>query len=133
MINVQFIKSPNGDELAVLPRAEFEALLVFAREAEDDAADVAAYDAAMAADPIFRRPLPADVSAFMLKGDGALRAFRRKAGLSQAELAAKAGIAQGYLSQIEAVGSKKTPSRETLTALANALGIDPEWLIAMRG
>ena len=69
----------------------------------------------------------------MLKGDSLLRALRKSAGLTQAELASGAGIGQGYLSEIETVGSKKSPSTETLIALAKALGAEQDWLLAMKG
>ncbi len=133
MSNVQFIKTPEGGELAVLSRSDYEALVAAAREAEEDAADIAAYDAAKSADPIMRLALPAEITAAMLKGDSLIRALRRNAGLTQSELASRAGIGQGYLSEIEVVGSKKSPSTETLIALAKALGVEQDWLIAMKG
>ena len=133
MSNVQFIKTPEGSELAVLSRSDYEALVAAAREAEEDAADIAAYDAAKSADPIMRLALPAEITAAMLKGDSLLRALRKNAGLTQAELASRAGIGQGYLSEIETVGSKKSPSTETLIALAKALGAEQDWLLAMKG
>ena len=43
--------TPKGDEMVVLPKADYDALLAAAHviaEANEDAADVAAYDAAMA-------------------------------------------------------------------------------------
>ena len=133
MSNVQFIKTPEGSELAVLSRSDYEALVAAAREAEEDAADIAAYDAAKSADPIMRLALPAEITAAMLKGDSLLRALRKTAGLTQAELASRAGIGQGYLSEIETVGSKKSPSTETLIALAKALGVEQDWLLAIKG
>ena len=69
----------------------------------------------------------------MLKGDRLLRAFRKSAGLTQSELASRAGIGQGYLSEIETVGSKKSPSAETLIALAKSLDVEQDWLLAMKG
>ena len=133
MSNVQFIKTPEGSELAVLSRSDYEALVAAAREAEEDAADIAAYDAAKSADPIMRLALPAEITAAMLKGDSLLRALRKNAGLTQAELASRAGIGQGYLSEIETVGSKKSPSAETLIALAKSLDVEQDWLLAMKG
>ena len=129
---VQFIKTPDGGELAVLDRADYEALLAAAREAEEDEADLAAFDEAMAADPKWREPLPADVTAAMLKGASLLKALRKAAGLTQTELSALTGLGQGYLSEIEAIGSKKRPSPAALAALAKALNVDPEWLTRMK-
>lgn len=132
MLPVQFIKTPDGGELAILDRADYEALLAAAREAEEDQADVAAFDAAMAADPNWREPLPADVTAAMLKGVSLLKALRTAAGLTQTELSALTGLGQGYLSEIEAIGSKKRPSAAALAVLAKALKVDPDWLIMMK-
>lgn len=53
MAGPQIIRTPNGAELVVLPRAEYEALADGAAEAEEDAV------------------LPPKVSAAILRGDGA--------------------------------------------------------------
>lgn len=45
MGNVQIIRTPSGEELVVLPRADYEALLAAAAEGDEDADDVALYDA----------------------------------------------------------------------------------------
>ena len=37
MTKVQFIRTPHGDELAVLPREEYERLTALVAEAEEDA------------------------------------------------------------------------------------------------
>jgi transcriptional regulator with XRE-family HTH domain len=55
-----------------------------------------------------------------------LRDYRASAGLTQIELAEKAGIRVATLSSLE--NSKSQPHRATLTKLANALNIDPETL-----
>ncbi len=44
----QIIRTPAGEELVVLPRAEYEALVSLADAAAEDADDVAIYDARMA-------------------------------------------------------------------------------------
>lgn len=103
-----------------------------AREMEEDEADVAAFDAATTADPRWREPLPADVTAEMLKGASLLKALRKAAGLTQTELSELTGLGQGYLSEIEAIGSKKRPSPVALVALAKALNVDPDWLSMMK-
>ena len=56
----QMIITPMGEELVLLSRVEYDRLAALATEAEEDAADVAAYDAAMAAIAAGREgPLPA--------------------------------------------------------------------------
>jgi transcriptional regulator with XRE-family HTH domain len=51
-----------------------------------------------------------------------LKKLREAKGLSQLALAKRAGVAQGYVSEMEA-GQKKNPGIETLRKLAKALGV----------
>jgi DNA-binding XRE family transcriptional regulator len=128
MGHVQVVKTPSGDEMVVIPKAEYDALLRLATEAAEDAADVAAYDAAMAeiaADPDSR--LPVEISGLMLKGDRLIAAIRKWRGLTQVEIAASAGIAQGYLSDLEA--GRRHGSVETLRSLAKAMNVPESWLV----
>jgi transcriptional regulator with XRE-family HTH domain len=58
-----------------------------------------------------------------------LRGLRKRAGLSQRELAQQAGIDFTYLSKIEN-GRVDPPGEATMRALARALGADEEDLLA---
>ena len=49
------------------------------------------------------------------------RTFRQRRGLTQAELAAKAGISRGYLARLET--ARQDPTLTTLERLARALGV----------
>jgi transcriptional regulator with XRE-family HTH domain len=51
-----------------------------------------------------------------------LKRLREQRGLSQLALAQKAGVAQAYISEMEA-GQKKNPGIETLRKLARALKV----------
>jgi transcriptional regulator with XRE-family HTH domain len=51
-----------------------------------------------------------------------LKRLREDRNMSQAALAKKSGVAQGYISQMEA-GEKKNPGIETLKKIAKALGV----------
>jgi ribosome-binding protein aMBF1 (putative translation factor) len=128
MANPQIIKTPSGEELVVLSRAEFDALVAAAAEAEEDANDAAIYDERMA-DLAARKAsvLPEQISSAMLRGDSLLKAVRKWRGISQTDLAQSTGLGQGYLSDLEARRRKGTP--ETLTTLAKALDVDPTWLL----
>jgi MoxR-like ATPase len=124
----QTITTPAGDELVVLPRADYDALLAAAAGREEDADDVAIYDArkaelARGADA----RLPPEVSAAMLRGDSLLKALRRWKDVTQLHLASRTNIAQGYLSDIESGRRKGTD--ETLAAIAKALDVPAEWLL----
>src|SRR5450631_3517117 len=96
----QIIRTPSGDEMVIIPRAEYEALLAAAHDEDQD--DVAIYDARKAALSVSRNgTLPRSVGEAMLKGDSVLRALRRWRAMTQSELAAKADVGQGYLSDLE--------------------------------
>jgi transcriptional regulator with XRE-family HTH domain len=51
-----------------------------------------------------------------------LKQIRETKGLSQLDLAKRAKVSQGYLSDLEA-GQKKNPGIETLRKIAKALGV----------
>ncbi len=124
----QTITTPSGEELVVLPRAEYEALRAAAAGQEEDAADAAIYDARKA--ELARGSdarLPPEVSAAMLRGDSLLKALRKWRDMTQLHLAFKTNIAQGYLSDIESGRRKGTD--ETLKAIAKTLEVPAEWLL----
>ena len=121
----QIIKTPAGEELVVLPKADYEALVHAADEAMEDAADIAIYDARRA-DPVAAAPLPADISMAILRGESRLRAVRKWRGLTQSELADRAGLTQGYLSDLES--HRRTASADTAERLAGALEVTVSWI-----
>ena len=51
-----------------------------------------------------------------------LKRHREQKGLSQLELAKRAKVGQGYISEMEA-GTKKNPGLEVLKRIAKALGV----------
>jgi DNA-binding XRE family transcriptional regulator len=126
-IQPQTIRSASGEELVVLTRAEFDALVKAATEHMEDLDDVAIFDERMTelkGDAGAR--LPAEVAAMMLKGDTLLRALRKWKGYTQNDVAGKTNLAQGYISDLE--NGHKTGTLETLQLIAHALDIDPKWL-----
>lgn len=121
----QIITTPAGEELVVISKADYEALLNAAEEAWEDAQDVAIYDAVKAG--ISQGDvLPADVSMAMLRGESRLKALRKWRGLTQQELAGKAGVTQGFLSDLEA--RRRSASAETADRLASALDVPRSWI-----
>jgi len=127
----QFIRTPTGEELVVLARADYEALLADSAEAGEDAADAALYLARKAdLDAGLDQVLPPPVSAALLRGERLLRALRRWRGVTQKELASRTGLAQGYLSEIE-VGAK-VGSGDALGRIASALDVPAEWILTSR-
>ena len=126
MSEPQIIRTPNGEELVVLPRAEYEALLDRADHDAEDADDVAIYDARKAELATGGVVLPAEVGAAILRGDSRLKAIRHWRGETQLRLNFKTGIGQGYLSDLES--GRRTGTPETIAKLAQALDVPVEWL-----
>jgi len=122
----QIIRTPSGEELVVLPRAEYEALLKRADDEAEEADDVAIYDARKAELAAGGVVLPPEVSAAILRGESRLKAIRKWRGKTQQYLDFKAGISQGYLSDLESGRRSGTP--ETIAKLAQALDVPVEWL-----
>src|SRR4051812_31697210 len=110
-IKPQTIRSPSGEELVVLSRAEFDALASAAAGALEEAEDIAIFDDRMAA---LRSgadaPLPPEVSAAILRGESLLRALRGWKNLTQQQVAVRSGLAQGYISDLE--NGRRTGSDE---------------------
>ena len=122
----QIIRTPGGEELVVLPRAEYEALLVRADHEAEDADDVAIYDVRKAELAARGVVLPPEVSAAILRGESRLKAIRSWRGETQLHLNVMTGIGQGYLSDLES--GRRTGTPETIAKLAQALNVPVEWL-----
>ncbi|MEY3553745.1 MAG: hypothetical protein RL735_2093 [Pseudomonadota bacterium] len=129
-INPKFVDI-GGAEMVLLTRAEFDALMEVVEDAEEDAELSAIYDQRMAdLKAGYDVILPVEVSARCRKGESLLRAVRNWRGLTQAEVAEKSGLTQGYLSDLEAGKREGTP--QTLRKIAEAMGIDPVMLVDPR-
>jgi len=122
----QIIRTPSGEELVVLTRAEYEALLDRADHEAEDAEDVAIYDARKAELAAGGVVLPPELSAAMLRGDNRLKAIRQWRDKTQQHLRFKTGIGQGYLSDLET--GRRTGTPETIAKLAQALDVPIDWL-----
>jgi ribosome-binding protein aMBF1 (putative translation factor) len=108
-------KSPKGDDIVILSRKEYDRLLAVANE------DVT--DAAVAKKAIARNEetlSEAEVHE-LLAARTPLAFWRKKRGLTQTDLAKAAGIAQGFLSEIES--GLKTGDITVLQRIAMALEI----------
>ncbi|WP_293863149.1 helix-turn-helix domain-containing protein [uncultured Alsobacter sp.] len=121
MTKPQIIKTPSGDELVVLPREEYELLLARAGDQRaEDSVGARIIRQALAAerrgDEIF---LPAEIWDKIEAGTHPIEAIRRFRGMTQVQLAAKAGITQGFLSEIE--NRRKTGDVSVLKRIAEAL------------
>ncbi len=70
---------------------------------------------------------PHEVVKANVRGDTLVKAWREYLGLTQQELAKKAGMKQASIARIEA--GKTTPRKTTLKKLADAMGISVEQLL----
>ena len=55
--------------------------------------------------------------------------YRKRAGLTQEDLAERVGVSTAYIGMIEAPGVNKSASLKTLYAIATALGVPPYKLL----
>jgi DNA-binding XRE family transcriptional regulator len=119
----------DGEDLVVITRSEYEALLARAGdEASEDAMTariVAATDEKLARGEDVA--LPAAVWDAIEGGEHPIRAIRKHRGLTQTDVAAQAGLRQGYIADIES--GRKTGSATSLKAIAAALGVPLDILV----
>jgi DNA-binding XRE family transcriptional regulator len=123
----KFIETPSGDEIVILLRADYDALVAAAADAEEDASDIALYDqrkADIAANP--DDVLPAPVSDALTRGDGLLKALRQWRGMTRSALADSAGLSEAALDALEVGREAAAPG--VLKSLAAALDVDLRWL-----
>jgi DNA-binding XRE family transcriptional regulator len=117
-------KSPAGDEIVILSRAEYEKL-ADAREDADDATVARALLSRVEGGT--EETLSTEELDAYLKAPTPLAFWRRKRGLTQAALARQAGVAQGYISEIEA--KRKQGDVAVLKRVAQALRISLDDLV----
>lgn len=123
-MKTQTILTPSGDRLVVLSEADFETLV----EAAEDASDfrsVAAFRNKLAAGE--EELVPAPIVDRLLDGENQIKVWREYRGLTSQALAEKAGIGQGFLSQIET--GKRAGTVDTLRKIAAALNVTIDDLV----
>ncbi len=126
MNTIQTFKTPSGDEMVVLPRADYDRLVAAAEDAID----------AATAKKIMARISSGEEEVFPLEvvkrlaeeAESPIKIFREYRGLSQADLASKIGASAIYISQIET--GRRTGSAKVLRKIANALNIDLDDLVS---
>ncbi|MGV8938955.1 MAG: helix-turn-helix domain-containing protein [Allorhizobium sp.] len=120
-------KTPSGDEMVVLSRRDYDALVKQAERAEDleDVKAIEEFERQLAAGE--EELIPAEFVYRMLDGENPVRVWRDFRGLSAKDLAASAGISAAYLSEIES--GKKEGSLSALRKIAKALKVDLEDII----
>lgn len=113
-------------EMVTIPREEFDRL----RAAAAELADLRAYDLAKAALASGEDELvPPAFASRLLDGESPLRVYRDLRGMTQAGLAAAAGVNRVTVAEIET--GRKRGSVATLRRLAGALGIALDDLVPL--
>jgi|SRR5262249_38370394 len=127
MRNAQIIKTPAGDTMVVLPKADYDRLMAAARDKLEDAAD------ARAAARILARleageesTLPFEVVKRM-RTENRIKVLREHRQMTQQYLADTVGMNRLYLSQIET--GRATGGLKTLTRIAKALEVPLDMLV----
>ena len=111
-----------GGEYTVVPRAEYEALR---KAVDEDAMDAAMTQRAL--DGPDQELVPIELVKRVAGGENPVPAWRDYRGMKAGELAASAGIAASYLSDIE--NGKKPGSIRAMKRIAQALGVTVDDLV----
>jgi len=122
--------SETPDDTVILSRAEYEALIERIEDAEDNAFldAVDARERAIGTENARADYLPAELVRRLIDGEHPVRVWRAHRGLTREALAAAAGVAPSYLSEIET--RRKPGSFHALARLAAALHISLDDLAA---
>jgi DNA-binding XRE family transcriptional regulator len=117
-------KTPSGEDITILPTAEYERLMEIAEETVDRRdSEIALLEIAAGSVELLTH---AEVTE-LLAATTPLAFWRRRRGLTQAALAAAAGISQAYMAQIE--GGKRTGDVRVYQRVANVLRVDVDDLL----
>ena len=107
---------------ARVPLREWRRLVRRLEQAEDRA-DVEAYDRAKERGG---EAYPIEIFERSLDGESRIKLFREHRGMTQAELAKRAGLSPLYISQLET--KRRSGSQATLKKIASTLGVDIDLL-----
>lgn len=124
MNSVTSFTTPNGEEMVVIPKSDYEALLEQAELAFDLAA-VTDYRRRLAAGE--EEAIPAPFADRLIDGENPVRVYRELRGLTARDLAERAGISAAFLSEIET--GKKEGGVATLRKIAQELKVTLDDLV----
>ena len=131
MRNAQVIKTPGGDTMVVLPKADYDRLLAAARDKLEDEADArAAADILVRLEKGEEATLPFEVVKRM-RTENRIKVLREHRRMTQQDLAYAVDMNRLYLSQIET--GRATGGLKTLTRIAKALNAPLDMLVSGYG
>ena len=117
-MRAQIIEKDGKPEFAVISYADYRHCLELLED-EADARTVAEFHEAYVAGREFT--VPDEIMRRELEGESPVKLWREHRGLTQQELAKRAGISKPYLSQIET--GKRQGTIDTLSAVARSLDV----------
>ncbi|TAN53104.1 MAG: XRE family transcriptional regulator [Methylococcaceae bacterium] len=118
-MNAQIIEKNGRPEWAVIPYADYERIM----DRLDTLQDIADADAAkLVIENGEDEGIPGEVVNRLFSGESRLKVWREFRGLTQAQLAQAANLAQATIAQMES--GKRTGSMTVLKRLAQALRVD---------
>ncbi len=126
MTKVQFIKTKDGGELAVLPKAEYEHLLALTQSEDVGTARIVRRTRAAVAsgqDIV----LPKAVVDRLAKGENPIRVIREWRDMTQAEVTFRTDLSQSYLSDLE--NGRRRGTADVLAKIARALKVPLNLLV----
>ncbi len=127
MRNAQIIKTPAGDTMVLLPKADYDRLLAAARDKLEDEADArAAARILLRLEKGEESTLPFQVVKRM-RTENRIKVLREHRQLTQQALADAVGMNRLYLSQIET--GRATGGLKTLTRIAKVLRTQLDMLV----
>jgi hypothetical protein len=126
MAKVQFIKTDKGEELAVLPKADYERLLTLA-ESEDAGTARLVRKARAAIAAREEVLLPKGVVDALAAGENPVRVIREWRDMTQLEIAYRTDLSQSYLSDLE--NGRRRGTADALARIARALKVPLDLLV----
>jgi hypothetical protein len=115
-MNVRFQKTARG-EVAILPRKEYEALVIKAAEADEDTGTVRLVARARSEVAAGAPLLPKQVVERLTNGENPVRVMREWRDVTQLHLSFKTNLSQGYISDVETGRRKGTAAALRLIPL----------------
>ncbi len=125
-MTVRFEKTKKG-EVAILPRAEYEALVTRAAEADEDAGTARIVARARKEIAAGAPLIPKEVVDRIASGENPIRVLREWRDVTQMYLTFKTGIGQGYISDLETGRRKGTT--DALKRIAAELNVPLDMLV----
>jgi hypothetical protein len=126
-MNVRFQKTARG-EVAILPRKEYEALVVKAAEADEDAGMARLVRRVRSEIAAGAPLLPKHVVDRLAQGKNPVRVLREWRDVTQLYLSFKTNLSQGYISDVETGRRKGTAA--ALRRIADTLKVPLDLLVS---